>query len=228
MNQMVTDPTLIVGAIVLIAITVLALRKRGSARVPSNIMEPGAWEIGPVMPDGENYSVGTPLHPLPHPQGWCIDIPGPNAEAGHVHYVTVPTDSLAGKTQITLRCRFEMADGDKLCPVHSPDSPSLLTLYFQRKEDDWSAQGGFEAYRWYASFGTQSDLRCGEYFLTARFDANWTAILSSSRAANPTSFSDALVDAGRVGFVLGGGDGLGHGVFATGPARLIVTSFKVD
>jgi hypothetical protein len=28
--------------------------------------------------------------------------------------------------------------------------------------------------------------------------------------------------------VLGGGDGYGHGVFATGPARLIVTEFRVE
>jgi hypothetical protein len=28
--------------------------------------------------------------------------------------------------------------------------------------------------------------------------------------------------------VLGGGDGYGHGVFATGPARLIVTDFRVE
>jgi hypothetical protein len=223
-----TDPA-IIGLIVLTVAVLLAVSQRGaSAPAPANIMDPAAWEIGPIMPDGENYSVGVPLHPLSHPEGWCIDIPHPTAEAGHVHYVTVPTNSLAGKTRITLRCRLEMAEGVKLCPVHSPDAPSLLTLYLQRKDDDWSAQGKYEAYRWYASFGTQSNLHAGEYVLEARFDANWTAILTSSRASNPAAFDSALVDAGRVGFVLGGGDGLGHGVFATGPARLVVTEFRVE
>jgi hypothetical protein len=38
----------------------------------------------------------------------------------------------------------------------------------------------------------------------------------------------ALAAADRVGFVLGCGDGYGHDVFATGPARLTVTDFRVE
>lgn len=38
----------------------------------------------------------------------------------------------------------------------------------------------------------------------------------------------AMNDAGRIGFVLGGGDGLGHGIYATGPARLVVKSFQIE
>ncbi|MBA3729320.1 MAG: hypothetical protein H0W92_00715 [Sphingomonas sp.] len=45
---------------------------------------------------------------------------------------------------------------------------------------------------------------------------------------NPMGFRSALANADEVGFVLGGGDGLGHGVFATGRARLIVTSFRIE
>ena len=194
--------------------------------VPKNIMDPAAWEIGPIM-GYENMSKGVPLHPQPHLDGWSIDIPSPTAAEGHVHYVTVPTGSLAGKTSVSLRCRLEMADGTRLCPVKSPDSPSLLTLYFQRKGDDWSMDGEYETYRWYASFGTRIDIRAGEYVLEARFDQNWTALQTSSRDNNLNAFNAALQNAGRIGFVLGGGDGLGHGVFATAPARLVVTSFKV-
>jgi hypothetical protein len=195
--------------------------------VPTNLMDASAWQIGPIV-NGENFSVGVPLRPTAQQDGWSIDIPYPNAAAGHVHYITVPTDSLAGKTKVTLHVRLEMAPGVKLVPVHFADAPSLMTLYFQRKGDDWTANGGFEAYRWYASFGTQSDLHAGDYVMEARFDQNWTAILSSSRANNPDAFNASLVDAGRIGFVLGGGDGLGHGVYATGPARLVVTSFAVE
>jgi hypothetical protein len=169
-----------------------------------------------------------PPHPQLHPEGWSIDIPYPNADAGHVHYVTIPTDSLVGKDKVTLRCRLEMAPGVKLVPVHFPDAPSLLTLYFQRKHDDWTAQGAYETYRWYASFGTQTDLHAGEYVLEARFDQNWTAVLASSRTDKLDAFNVALLDAGRIGFVLGGGDGLGHGVYATGPVKLVVTEFTVQ
>jgi hypothetical protein len=101
----------------------------------ANLMDPNAWQIGPII-DGPNLSQGVPLRPSAHPEGWSIDIPYPNAEAGHVHYVTVPTGPLIGKAKVTLKARFKMAYGAKLSPVKSPDSPSLLTLYFQRKGDD--------------------------------------------------------------------------------------------
>ena len=223
----------IAGIAVLLFLVFLVTRGGGQTSaapedpVPANIMDPAAWEIGPNM-NGDNPSLNMPLHPWPHAEGWYIDIPQPSAEAGHVHYLTVPTGSLAGKKKITLRCRLQMADGVKLCPVHSPDSPALLTLYFQRNGDDWSAQGAMEAYRWYASFVTVFLGAVGEYVLEASFVQNWTAILKSSVASNPDGFTGAMADAGRIGFVLGGGDGLGHGVFATGPARLVVTDFRVE
>jgi hypothetical protein len=59
-------------------------------------------------------------------------------------------------------------------------------------------------------------------------NGNWTAVQSSSARTNPAAFRAALAAADRIGFVLGGGDGFGHGVFATGPARLVVTSFRVE
>jgi hypothetical protein len=52
--------------------------------------------------------------------------------------------------------------------------------------------------------------------------------MTSTARTQPEAFREALAKADQVGFVLGGGDGLGHGVYATGPARLIVTSFRVE
>jgi hypothetical protein len=190
-----------------------------SGQAPPNIMDPSVWN---VMTLTENYS------PAPSKDGLVFDIPYPTADAGSVHYVTAPSGSLTGKTKVTLTGRWEMADGAKLVPRRFPDAPSLMTLYFQRNGDDWSAQGDKEAYRWYASFGTVQNVKPGEFVMTARFDQNWTAILRSSRANNPSGFNAAIDDAGRIGFVLGGGDGLGHGVYATGPTRLVVTDFKIE
>jgi hypothetical protein len=59
-------------------------------------------------------------------------------------------------------------------------------------------------------------------------DGAWTAIESSTARTAPAAFREAIAAADQVGFVLGGGDGYGHGVFATGPARLIVTEFRVE
>ena len=217
-------------ALVVVAFIVLSrtLHKNDNADpVPANIMDASAWEIGPII-DGENLSSGVGLHPAESDDGLAVDIPHPPPESGSVHYVTVPTASLTGKTKVTLVCELLMAEGVKLCPVKSPASPSLLTLYFQRKGDNWTGVGEFETYRWYASFATQTDLTAKEYTIEARFDANWTAIQSSSRATQPEAFAAALANACRIGFVLGGGDGLGHGVFATGPAKLVIKSFRVE
>ena len=158
--------------------------------------------------------------------GWAIDIP--LVGEGSVHYVTMPTGPLTGKTKVTLVCKLEMADGVKLCPVKSPDAPSLLTPYFQRKGDDWSGVGKHETDRWFASFVTQVDLIAGEYTIEAEFTDIWTAIQTSSSITHPEAFNDALANASRIGFVLGGGDGLGHGVSATGKATLVIKSFTVE
>lgn len=193
----------------------------GGYAVDSN--QSTSWQIGPII-DGENYSVGMPLNPTPASDGlFSLELPTP---AQQPHYVTMPTAPLAGKSKITMTYRVELAEGAKIVPVKYPNSPSIITLYFQRLGDDW--RSGSEAYRWYASFSSQKPITAGEHTIVAPFDANWTAVLSSSRDNNPSAFQAALNDTGRVGFVLGGGDGLGHGVYATGPARIVVTSFKIE
>ncbi len=115
-----------------------------------------------------------------------------------------------------------------LVPSKSPSSPAILTLHFQRAGDDWSALGKFEAYRWWASFKSHVGLVPGEYETTVELAENWTAVLTSSAVSNPAGFSAAIQGSDRLGFTLGGGDGLGHGIYATGPARIIVTDFRVE
>lgn len=199
-----------------------------AASLSVDAMNPANWEIGPII-GGTNYSIGMPLHPSPHPEGWVIELPYPTNVEGSVHYVTMPTGSLAGKTKVTMRYRIEADPGVKILPTNFPGSPSMLTLYFQRANDTWSAKGPMEAYRWYASFSRHSPLTPkGDALVEARFDQDWTAILTSSRQNNPSGYAEALSGAARVGFVLGGGDGAGHGVYATGPARIVVTSFQVE
>ena len=187
--------------------------------------EASAWEIGPII-RGRNYSEGAALHPTPRRDGsWHIDLPRP---PGSVHYVTFPHGSLAGKKRIVMRYRIEAARGVRLAPPSSPTGPALLTLYFQRRGVTWSGRGRYETYRWYATFASHRDLKPGEYEMVAPLDANWTAVEQSTAANNPAAFRAAVADAHRVGFVLGGGDGYGHGVFATGPARIVVTDFRVE
>lgn len=192
---------------------------------PASLMDPAAWEIGPIM-WGDNASKGVPLHPSAHPEGWFIDVPYPTREQGHVHYVTVPTGPLTPDQTITLRLRIEADPATKLVPVKFPDAKGLITLYFQQGGDMWTGEGQYRWYRWYAKFGTVTDPRSGELVMTARLDdPRWGAVMGGTAATNPAEFAAALDGASRIGFVLGGGDGLGHGVYATGSLRLVVTGF---
>jgi hypothetical protein len=186
---------------------------------------PAAWTIGPII-RGRNYSQGAPLHPAPRRNGgWQVDIP---QRPTGIHYVTFRHGSLAGKRRIVMRFRVEAAPGVKIVPATAPDLPSIITLYFQRGGDNWSGRGRFEAYRWYASFASKMPITPGVHEIVAPLNGLWSAVETSNAQNNPGAFRDAVANADQVGFVLGGGDGLGHGAYATGPARLIVTSFRVE
>lgn len=227
---MTLQQQVILGAIALAAVVFIVLGQRKNTvtagPAPANIMDPAAWEIGPADYPGGNPSVGVPLHPIATPDGWAIDIPQPTAAAGHVHYLRVPTGALTGKTQMTLKGRLELDPGVVLAPTRFPGSPAQLTLFLQRAGDDYTVR--CEQYRWWASFATIVGPTAGAFTLTARFDQNWTAVLASTAKNNPAAFQAALANAARVGFTLGGGDGLGHGAYATGPARLVITNFEVS
>ena len=206
--------------------TLIATAALGLASIASAAPPPAsAWIIGPITRKG-NYSRGVPLHPVPGPgRAWHIDLP---RAPGSVHYVTFPHGSLAGKRRIVMRYRVEAAPGVQIFPRTAPGMPAAITLYFQRRGDTWSGRGPYEAFRWYATFATQTPISVGDHVMVAPLSGNWTAVESSSARTNPIAFRQALANAGEVGFVLGGGTGYGHGIFATGPARLIVTDFRVE
>jgi hypothetical protein len=209
----------IIIAVVAVVAAIIYFNKDSKPPVV-DLMDPRNWEIGPIM-NGENYSVNMPLHPSIHPDGWYFDLPYPNAEAGSAHYITVPA-TLSGKTgKITLKYRLET--DAQIVPCKFPDNQATLSLYFQRDKDKWTAQ--YEAFRWYAS--TQN-ITAGEHVLEADLGSDWGAVLRSTSKNNEDGFMAAVHNSVRVGFVLGGGDGLGHGVYATGPAKFIVTSFTIE
>lgn len=186
----------------------------------------GAWVIGPIL-DGRNYSVGMPLHPTARRGGgFHIDLP---RAPGSVHYVTFRHGPLTGKRRIRMRYRLEAEPGVQIVATTAPDQPGMITPYFQRSGDNWTARRGYEAYRWYGTFATRR-LERGEFELVAPLSARWTAVLRSTAESNPAGFREAVADADQVGFVLGGGTGWGHGVHAVGGgrARLVVTHFSVE
>lgn len=209
-----------------LALAMAAASGAGPATTFAGAATPAAssWAIGPII-RGRNYSVGMPLRPTPRRGGgFQIDLP---RAPGSAHYVTFPHGSLAGKSRIVMRYRVEAGPGVRIAPPSSPQGDGLITLYFQRAGDNWSGRRQYETFRWYGTFATQT-IRPGEHVMVAPLSGNWTAVETSSARSNPRAFADALANAGEVGFVLGGGDGYGHGVFATGPARIVVTDFRVE
>lgn len=188
-------------------------------------LDPSAWTIGPVI-RGRNYSQGMPLHPSPRRGGgWYIDLP---EAPGSVHYVTFHHGSLAGMRRIVMRYRVEADRGVEIVPSTPPPGPSIITLYFQRAGDRWTGRGRYDTYRWYAVFDSNTPITPGDHELVAAFSNDWRSVYNASSRERPAEFEDALANADEVGFVLGGGSGTGHGVHATGPARLIVTEFRVE
>ena len=181
------------------------------------------WEIGPII-DGVNRSVGMPSAL----QDLAFDFPQPDQNVGHVHYVTFRHGSLTGKSRITLRYRIDAAPGVQILPKDYPQLTSSITLYFQRRNDNWSAQGNYQYYRWYASAQTIRPLVAGENTITVSLNDVWTPVLTGNSLVAPDAFASAKADADRVGFVFGGGDGLGHGVYATGPARFTIIGYEVQ
>jgi len=178
------------------------------------------WEIGPTI-DGRNYSSGMPLHPAQTGDGWAFDFP----IEGSVHYVTYKYGSLAAKTKIVMRYRIEAEPSVQFIP---PCCAQLLgvgpTMYFQQKGDDWNADGK----RWWATFNAPWPIVSGEHELVIPLDGRWTSVYTMTADANPDKFIAAKNNSERIGFTFGGGDGYGHGVYATGPARFVVTDFRVE
>ena len=127
-----------------------------------------------------------------------------------------------------MRYRITAAPGVRFSPRESPSAPSTLTLYFQRRGDNWTAKRHFEHYRWYAVHSQRVSLALGEHLVSLSLEgANWKSVGAATGADVPTQFRDALANADRVGFVFGGGLSAGHGVYASGPAKFRLLSFDV-
>ena len=178
-----------------------------------------AWEIGPVIA-GRNYSLGL-ARPTTTTDGWAFSI-GPRHEP---HYVTFRHGSLRGKTRIRMRFRI---DGPASAIVYGAKcataAPAAVTLFFQRRDDDWRRDGG----RWWASFASMPLTGPSrEREVVAALDGRWTSVMTMSAANSPAAFAAAKAQADRVGFTFANCTGLGHGARATVPVRFVVTHFEV-
>lgn len=186
------------------------------------------WEIGPII-RGKNYSVGMPLTPKPERSGWSFAFPVGSAAAGHVHYVTSRPESLAGKSRIVVRYRIDAAPGTRFVPQANPDRAGTVSLYLQRRGDNWNAKGRYQFYRWYAPAASVRELAPGVGEISVTLDdPQWISVLGQPAGSNRAALEDALADVERVGLVFGSSNARGHGVYATKPATFTLLSFRID
>jgi hypothetical protein len=132
---------------------------------------------------------------------------------------------LAGKSKIVLKYRIEGDPNVSFFPACCPTFESIgPTLYFQQSGDDWNTDGK----RWWATFEIRHPIQLGEFEISVPLDGRWTSVEKMTAESNPNQFATAKQQADRVGFTFGGGDGYGHGVYANGSARFVLTSFKIE
>jgi hypothetical protein len=226
------------------------LRLINQLRPKPSLTDASKWTIGPILPGtadgGGNQSKNMPLHPAPVDGGlFVLDMPTPDCQP---HYVTIDHGPLTGAKGITMTGRIEGG------PFFAKDgvSQASLCLYFQRQFDDWDAtiqpflkenranelNLNTQYYRWFCTSKAIAPLVSGEFAIEATFDDLWTALRGADENGpgsednhNPNEgapfFKAARDNAGQVGFVLGGGDGWGHGIMATKPSRIIITGFAI-
>jgi hypothetical protein len=214
------DPTFLylVGGAGAAAVVWLLLRRQ-----PEPVSN--GWTVGPII-NGERISSGTPLHPVETPDGPRIDIPYPVESAGSVHYVTRPQPPLAGAKRMRLVVEVKIDPRDRILPCGYPQNTATLTPYLQRRGDNWGASHA--TYRWVAS-SAAIPLVAGVHEVVAELDRLWNAIDGPANSQNdPEAFAAALRETDNAGFICGGGDGAGHGVYATGPASIVVRQFDIE
>lgn len=186
------------------------------------------WTIGPLI-RGKNYSVNMPLQPTPVEDGFAIDFPYPNKRAGHIHYTTFRHGSLAGKREIVMRYRIDAAPGTRFVSQEKENREGTISLYFQRRGDNWGGKDNYKFYRWYSPDAHLKTLAPGRYEIRIPLDAraDWKSVYHFNSGEHSRMFDAALREADEVGFVMGDLGLRGHGVYATGPARITVTDFIV-
>jgi hypothetical protein len=171
-------------------------------------LEPSAWVI--------DWSPGMPAAPDPSPGGgWRIDFP--ITGHGSLHYVTTAYHGPAGG-MVTATLRVDRDPGVTF--VADDGGRPAITLYLQRRGDDWHSAG----FRWWCPAGRYQLDQAGERTISCPLDpAAWTGI---DGKANPAAFTAALGDLENVGLTFGG-TFFGHGVSSSGRARVSLFDYTL-
>lgn len=183
------------------------------------------WTIGPWA-RGKNYSIGMPDHPDSTRDG-APTFRFPVAGSGEIDAMTTEVGPLAGAKAIRMRYRIDAAKGTRFMPSEFPDRPALISFYFQRKGDNWTAKGRYASYRWYVPADKLMEIEPGTHTVIVRLDERWTNVWGKPNTEKREEYLAALNNTARIGIAFGSSGGRSHGVYATGPARFTLLDFEV-
>lgn len=143
--------------------------------------------------------------------GWAFDFPtDPAANVNCVlDYTRRPLT--VGQT-LTAMCKVT---GGGFTPWESPGSPALVSMFIQRRGDDFSGQGQYQGYRWYSK---PLPLAAGDLTLSATLTAGDFSDVAGQH--DPAAFAAALADMECYGIIFGWEAGRAHGVYGAGTFTL--------
>ena len=184
-----------------------------------------AWDIGPVI-RGKNYSVGMPATPRADARGG-LTFEFPQVGRGEVDAMTTDIRSLRGAREITMVYRVDATRGTRFVPSEQRDRPATVSIYFQRRGDNWSGRGRYGSYRWYVPGRAVLPITPGTHRVTIRLDERWTNVNGRPNTEDRAGFEAALAEASKIGVAFGTSGRRSHGVAATGPARFTLLSLDI-
>ena len=204
---------------------------------PGISMDPSLWDT--------DWSVGTPPHPTPYSNGSWL-----RRRAGGVrrrHRADVQEPALVPARQHNRREPGRDASGALAVDVEVEPTPAptynfaldptppcagdkaLVSLYFQRRGDDYYAEGDLQYYRWWSKQVIYLDGLTSAKLSVSLEIANWQSVYVSGDKAPPAMFAAAMADPIAVGLAFGGLCGSHHGLNVSGgTSRITVLSYRMQ
>lgn len=172
------------------------------------------WYAGPIIKHWlcyrKNYSKAT-LEPSPNGVLQCDLIEGLDA-------LCLSVNKLSGSFTI----EYELSG--TVTPTESPSDP-LISVAFQRRGDNWTAEGKYQHYRWYA---VQTNVMVpGRASLTVNFDEpTWTDVYGAGTMLFGDFFEEAKANPSTLFITFGGAGGRSHGVAGPALFKLLSVSYE--
>ena len=167
------------------------------------------------------YSPGMPVEPEVIGNGFALNFP----TAGSLHYVVRgQSGSISGAFEAAIN--LIIPEGVVMSPVGAGDEPPCKAVfYFQRRGDDLTASKPY--HRWWSSQALPLVTSYNGVMSVPLLPENWGSVFGVNGAAAPAEFAAAMADVQGVGMTFSGKHFAGHGLVASGAARIEVSAFNV-